>query len=115
MTKAEQRKIFMNLRDMCKNPEFEKIGNEVFSKGNEISRLYEDLEKTSNLDVDYADHIGERNGYELASNPEKLTFKECCTVLTFLLRAEHWSPGAFVEALQDGTVYKLLSRAVEVM
>ncbi|MBQ4430642.1 MAG: hypothetical protein II877_03990 [Synergistaceae bacterium] len=115
MTKVEMRKLFMELRDMCKKPEFETVGDMLFSKGDEYSRIYQGLEKAGNLDVEYADHIGERSGYELASQPEKLTFKECCTVLTFLLRAERFSPMAFTGALQDGTVYKLLSRAVEAM
>ncbi len=115
MTKAEQRKVFMELRDMCKNPKFEQIGGMTFSKGEEYSRIYSGLEKTGNLDVNYADNLKNNDGYELAANPEKLTFKECCTVLTFLLRAEHWSEGAFTEALADGSVYKVLSRLVEAM
>ena len=115
MGKAEARKLFMELRDMCRKPEIQQIGNMTFSKGDEYSRIYSGLEKTGNLDIDYADNLKGKDGYELAANPSNLTFKECCTVLTFLLRAERWSDGAFTEALMDGSVYKVLSRAVEVM
>lgn len=115
MTKAEQRKAFMEIRDMCKTPKFEEIGGRLYSKNDESSKLHEVLDKTGNLDVDYADHLEGKNGYDMAAKAGRLTFKECCTVLTFLLRAERFTEGAFTEALQDGTVYKLLSRAVEVM
>lgn len=115
MTKADQRRLFMQLRDMCKEPEFQKVGNHTFSKKDESHKIYEVLEKTGNLDVEYADHLGDRDGYELAAHPENLTFTECCTVLTFLLRAGHFSEGAFEESLADGSVYKVLSRAVETM
>ena len=115
MTKAEQRKIFIDLRDFCSRPIFEKIGDETFSKRDEYRRIYEGLEKTDNFDVNYADNLKGKDGYEMASNAEKLTFKECCTVLTFLLRAEQFAEGAFTEALSNGNVHKLLARAVEVM
>ncbi len=115
MTKVEQRKVFIELRDFCRKPELEKIGDEMFSKRDEYRRIYEGLEKTGNFDVNYADNLKGRDGYEMASNAEKLTFKECCTVLTFLLRIERFSAGAFTEALSNGNIYKLLARAVEVM
>ena len=115
MTKVEQRKAFMSIRDMCKAPKFETIGGHLYSKSDEYSELYDVLDKTGNLDVDYANHLEGKNGYDMATKAERLTFNECCTVLTFLLRAERFTEGAFAEALQDGTVYKLLSRAVEVM
>ena len=105
----------MGLRDMCKNPEVEEIGGHLYSKGEEYSELYKVLDKTGNFDVDYADHLDGKDVYALASRPDKLSFQECCTVLTFILRSEHWSEGSFAEALKDGTVYKLLSRAVEAM
>ena len=115
MTKAEMRKLFMELRDMCKNPKFEVVGGHLYSKGDQYSKAYSVLTETGTLDVDYMDHIKGGNGYEMASHPEKLTFEDCCTVLTYILRSEHWSDGAFAEALENGTVYKVLSRAVEVM
>ena len=113
MTKSEQQKTLTEIRDMCRDPEFEVISNHLYSKKDELERIYEWLEKTGNFDYYYSEHLGNKNGYELAHNPEKLTFKECCTALTFLLRAEHWSEGAFFDALSDGDVYKLLSRMVE--
>ena len=113
MTKAEIRKRFIEIRDLCHNPEFEQ--NSRYTKNNEYQKLYKTLEDTNNLDVNYADNLKGKNGYEMAKKAESLTFKECCTVLTFLLRAERFAEGAFTEALADGTVYKLLKRAVEVM
>ena len=115
MTKAEVRKRFFELRDMCRKPKFETINRTTYSKGNEYKKLYEMLENTGNFDVNYADNLKGKSGYEMGANAENLTFKECCTVLTFLLRAERFSEGAFTGALADGTVYKLLKRAAEVM
>ena len=115
MTKVEVRKLFMGLRDMCKNPKFEVVGDYLYSKGEEYTRIAQALLDSNTLDVDYANHIKGESGYDMARHPEELTFKECCTALTFLLRAERFSPMAFTEALQDGTVYKLLSRMCEVL
>lgn len=114
-TKAEMRKLFIGIRDTCKNPKFEEISGNLYSKGDEYSRIHRVLDETGTLDYDYADNLGNRNGYELARTPENLTFKDCSTALTFLLRAERFSEGAFTEALKDGTVYKLLSRMVETL
>lgn len=108
MTKAEVRKRFIEVRDLCRNPEEKQMGNEY-------RKVYRMLDDTGNLDVNYADNLKGRDGYEMAAKAETLTFKECCTVLTFLLRAERFSEGAFTGALSDGTVYRLLKRAAEVM
>lgn len=115
MANPEQRKAFMRLRDLCKSPKSEKINGQVFSKGDEQSQIYNVLEKTGALDVEYASHLEGKDVYALMAQPGKLTFQECCTILTFLLRAEHWAEGTFTEALMNGSVYKLLSRAVEAM
>lgn len=115
MTKAEARKRFIALRDKCQNPEFETVDGMQISKGREYNELYKLLEDTGNFDVDYADNLKGRDGYEVAADAENLTFNDCCTALTFLLRAERFSEGTFTEALEDGTIYELLTRAVEVM
>lgn len=115
MTKAEIRKRFMALRDKCQNSEFETVDGVQISKGREYSELHKLLEDTGNFDVNYGDNLRGRDGYEVVANADNLTFKECCTALTFLLRAERFDEGAFTEALADGTIYKLLKRSVEVM
>ena len=115
MTKAEIRKRFFELRDKCRSPKFETINNMTFSKNDEYGELYKLLEDTGNLDVNYADHLKGRDAHKMGEKADTLTFKECCTVLTFLLRAERFSEGAFTGELADGTVYKLLKRAAEVM
>lgn len=91
------------------------IGKNEFSKGDEYSRIYKGLEDIGVLDYDYFEHLRGKDGYEMASQAEKLTFQECCTVLTFLLRAERFAEGAFTHALEEGTVYNILKRAVDVM
>ena len=116
MTKAEQRKALMELRDASKNPEFEKVGYFLYSKGDQYEKLGSWLKESSNLDVNYMEHMGEsENPNDFFADPDSLTFKECCTALTFIFRSEHWSDGSFSGYLKDGTVYKLLSRAVETM
>ena len=111
--KVETLKRFMRIRDKCKNPKFEKVNGILYSKGDEYQELYKLLDETGNLDVKYIDNLKGRNGYELAGQSEKLTFKDCCTVLTFILRAERWTDGAFGGELKNGNVYALLSRACE--
>ena len=115
MTKAEMRKLFTELRDMCKSPKFEKAGRFWGSKGDEYERVARALLDSNTLDVDYASHIKGTDGYTMASHPENLTFEECCTAMTYLVRAQHWDDITFMEALQDGTVYKLLTRMCEVL
>lgn len=117
MTKTEIKKRFTEMRDKCRNPKVKKEGYFLYSEGNEYEEMYELLGDTETLDREYLDNMREirkKTGDDI-SKAEKLTFKECCTALTFVLRSEHWQDGSFAEYLQDGTVYSLLSRAVEVM
>ena len=115
MTKVEQRKLFMKLRDACKTPKFEVVGGHLYSKGSQYKDIAQALLDTKLLDVDYARHIKGDSGNEMAMHPEDLTFKECCTALTYVIRSEHWSEGSFAEYLKAGAVYKLLSRLVETL
>lgn len=118
--KDSAKEIFEGLRDICRNS----IGEDDDDKScAAYSEVYKGLEETGNLDYDCLRHLNGR-GYELAGKPEKLTFSECCTVLTFLLRAErftdgyfdgHYFGGAFTSALKDGTVYRILDRACELL
>lgn len=104
--KSKTLEVFTVLRDLSVRKE---------PMGDEYRKIYEGLEETGTLDADYAENLGDRNGYALAKNADVLSFKDCCTVLTFLLRAEHWTPGAFNDALQSGSIHRLLKRAVEVL
>ena len=115
MNKAELRKLFIKLRDECKNPTFETIGDLTFSKGHEYSDIYDGLEKAKLLDYDYFASLGNRNGYELAANSEKLSLKECGTVLTWFLRGDRFTEGLWNSVLEDGTIHKLLSRICETL
>ena len=116
MTATEKQKVFIELRDLCNKPfEFELIDGIRFSKGDEYALVHKGLEKTGCFDRNYLANLDGKDGYEMAENPEQLTFEECCTVLTFLLRAERFSEGLFDSMLENKTIYKLLKRAVEVM
>ena len=112
MNKAQKLKIFTAMRDYCSiEPEYETFGNETFSKREESAKIYEGLEATGDMDYNYLANLKGRSGYELARHPENLTFQECCSVLTFLLRAEHWTE----YPLDVEAAYKVLSRACDLL
>ena len=46
---------------------------------------------------------------------DQLSVEECCTLLSFVLRAERWSEGWFKECLQNGSIQSLLARAREII
>lgn len=93
---------FKELRDKCQNPKIEEV-DKIYKA------LYKLLEDTNNMDFDYLDHFKEK----FFTKIEKLTFKQCCTALTFILRSEHFSNGSFADYFMDRTVYRLLDRAAQ--
>lgn len=117
MTKSEMLKRFTVMRDKCRNPKVKLEGYLLTSEGDEYREIYELLGDTETLDENYSDNmrsISKKTGDDI-SRTGNLTFRECCTALTFVLRSEHWNEGSFAENLQNGTVYKLLNRAVEML
>ena len=114
MDNATKKKKLLELRDMSgKDYEYEYSENSgnIFVKGNvkPYFNIANGLEELNLLDFDYL-----KNHNKIKSDKiSDYTFDECLTELTFLLRAERFAPGAFYEALEDKTVYKLLDRAIK--
>ena len=116
----DRKKVFTELRDLCKNKK--KDDND----GSFYIRLYEDLEAAKCVDYDYRNSLeaaqkkysvneGEHIYSSLIPHVKKLSFNECCSMITFLLRAERWSGGWIDECLGNGELYALLSRACETL
>ena len=100
------------------------FGNEHnYSDGKLYSKLYMDFTAAECFDDDYFNNLIALKGKYSPNDRDdnsynavipyinKLSFKDCCTLLSFLLRAERWSEGWFEECLQNGSVKSLLERA----
>ena len=80
--------------------------------------LYNGLESINALDLDYLDNFDKLKGstyQEKLSHINEFTFKNCCTVMTALLRGERFVEGVFFEAVESGEILRLLQRAYSVL
>ena len=100
----------------------ELLNDKKLSEDDLYVKLYDDLEAAGCCDHNYLKHLDdieakyslgkEAHGFiDAVPHIKDLSFNECCTLLTFLFRAERWAGGWFETYLNDGTIYKLLSRA----
>ena len=93
--------------------------------GTLYERLYEELNDSDCLDKEYHEHIkilsdkyspGSDYSYDvIIHHVNEFSFDECCSMLTFIIRAERWSDGWFNECLANGDIYRLLSNAYELI
>ncbi len=113
MTKAEVRKLLINIRDKCKNPKF-KTTFEGAVIGEISDSLYNLIKAIGGFDQDYFEHM-KNIGDDFENKINTLSFQECHTILTYMLRSEHWSPGLLAEYLENGSVYALLVRMNETL
>ena len=118
MTKAEQRKILIQYRDSIKGKKYDP--NDMDAN----TELYILLSNAKCLDYDYADHIrkgtsGSTRARDIFDNTigdvDTFTFSECCAYLTMIVRADRFEGGWYERYLNDGSIYKLLNRLLEVM
>ena len=77
--------------------------------------FYDDLQDSGLMDMEYLDHMGDKSFDEVIPKVGEMSYQDCLTYLTFILRSEHWSEGWFLSCIKDGSIYKLLSRLLEVM
>ncbi len=103
MTKAERRKKFMEYREA------------VRSKGTNVRDLQRLLSSTDTLIYDYADYLRQGTFEDVMSKVNQFTFTECCAYLTFILRFELMGENWYKKCEDDGSIYKLLNRLLEVM
>lgn len=93
-----------------------KIDGYMADDENLYSRLYRELEEYKALDYNYLDNFEKIKGEGLLDkmkHVDALTFKECCTMLTWILRSERFCEGSFYGEVNNGNVLKLLKRAYE--
>ncbi|MBR0075479.1 MAG: hypothetical protein IJP96_06975 [Synergistaceae bacterium] len=116
---ADKKEKLKELRDVFakKRLTFDKDGFPRDTEGI-YSTLYKGLEKAKVLDSEYLKNFGkivDKLGERLSGTDymNELSFNECCTLMTFFLRGERMSPGHFFSRVKDGTILKLLDRAVE--
>ena len=103
MTKAEIRKKYMEYRDAVKSEK---------TNARDLQRL---LKETETLVYDYADYLKEGRFAEVISKVNSFNFRECCAYLTFILRFEMLEGNWYKKCEKDGSIYKLVKRALEVM
>ena len=109
MNKKEKIKELMDM--------FAKIkaeGMEIFSRGDIYGSLYKGLEAIDGIDRNYQENLDKIKGNDYSekiTHLQDFSFKECCTVLTALLRYERFVEGVFYGAVRSGDVLKILSHA----
>ena len=103
MTKAERRKRFMEYREA------------VMSKGTKAQDLQRLLTETGTLIFDYAGYLKPGRFNDVISGVEDFSFRECCAYLTFILRFELMEGNWYKKCEDDGSIYKLVNRTLEVM
>lgn len=77
------------------------------------TEFYSELERHEYLDSDYLEHTRNANINEAMKEIDRLSFEECCTWLTWILRGERFSAGLFGKNISNGNVKALLNQAEE--
>ena len=79
------------------------------------SKVYEGLESAGYLDDKYLEHTRDIDMDEAMKQVEQMSFGECCTWLTWILRGNRFSEGLFKMNIENGNISRLLKRAEESM
>ena len=75
-------------------------------------KAYGTLERENLLSSDYSDDTGDTSIDDVKQNIGTMSFKECCTWLTWILRGERFCEGLFQECIDDGSFLSLLDRCI---
>ena len=118
MTRAEIRERFTQYRDSIKgkkrNPNAD-WGNGLLEERLAYRELWDMLLETKCYDWSFWEHLT-RGVYEKAiAEVDTFSFEECCTYLSVIPRTHRLHGSFFWICIEDGSIYKLLSRAIEVM
>lgn len=79
------------------------------------SKVYEGLESAGYLDDNYLEHTRDIDMDEALKHINQMSFDECCTWLTWILRGNRFSEGLFDMNIENGNILRLLKRAEENM
>lgn len=79
------------------------------------SKIYEGLESAGYLDNLYLEHTRDIDMEEAMKRIDNMSFEECCTWLTWILRGNRFSEGLFEMNIENGNISRLLKRAEEDM
>lgn len=92
--------------------------HERFSGGDLYRTLYKGLDSIGELDYDYLNNMEKIKGTTLEDkmkNLQNFTFKECCTLLTAILRSDRFVEGLFNSVVISGDVLRLLTHAYDIL
>ena len=113
---ADKKQTIKKLRELF---EKKRTAEELQEQEPKLYRtLYKGLEDVNGLDYEYLDNfrkIKGENYSEKIGHVNDFSFKDCCTLLTFILRAERFSDGFFYNAVSNGDVSRVLKRTKEIM
>lgn len=80
--------------------------------------LYKALEGMGELDHDYLNNFDKIKGdgfNEKIVHLQELSFKECCTLLTAILRYDRFVEGLFYSVVKSGDVLKILTHIYNIL
>ena len=104
---ADKKEVLSKYRDIFRNRKASGATSELYTN------FYRDFEKVGLIDTRYSDHMKGKTIDDVISGVARMSYSDCLTWITFILRAQRWSDGWFADRTEDGTIYKLLSRACE--
>ena len=113
MTKSEIREMVTQYRDSIKgkrrNPE--DVEEYILA----YMKLWNLLLETGLYDWSFEEHFRNEKFTDTIAAVDTLSFEECCTYLSMIPRIHRLHGSWFWICIEDGSIYKLLSRLLEVM
>ena len=120
-TREEKIKELKKYRDSIKNRKLEPQSSNhdrALYDGHEYHRFADLLAWANCDDVDYAEHVNFRDGWNIhkeLSKVQNFTFRQCCAFATLIWRSERAGKHWFVESFNNGNLFKLVDRLIETM
>ncbi len=104
---ADKKEVLRKYRDVFRGRKASGATTELYTN------FYRDFEEAGLIDTKYSDHMNGKTLEDVMPDVAKMSYADCLTWLTFILRAQRWSDGWFADSTENGTIYRLLSRACE--
>ena len=121
-TREEKIKELKKYRDSIKNRILKiygsRLDDRVYDDKKEYHRFANLLAWANCDDVDYAEHVNFRDGWNIhkeLSKVQNFTFRQCCAFATLIWRSERAGKHWFVESFNNGNLFKLVDRLIETM
>lgn len=84
------------------------------SKSIRVKTYYSMLEETGDMQYDYTNFVSDNfeNDFEKIN---ETGYHKCCCLLTYMLREDYFTNGAFEKRAEKGYVKKVLERMIELL